>query len=609
MDQAWPESTRDNLRFLCSEVDSQYGWLQAFVSAPTAAMARKQLERQGYAENLSQRIEQACPEARNHKRSHARARFQQSLVEVASGLARLSELARSCLEQLIRVDDVQLVDDVVLVKSLRRVRRGILRSEMSLENGSLSLALKLARSREKLKRDSEGRIRALTGQLKKKRAPAEDLTHLLFVAREISQMGEVLGQLGEAVISATLGQSLNFERYASLTHLVNELGDGSQTAGEMRVDTLAETRSGSRISGIASEKPIERAVEKVSDKGKSANDKQKGSKNKASESKGSKSKDRKTDASKSKGSKSRDRKPTGDLPLTSPEYLAIFKDGLGRKVEEERQGVERWHDIYPGIAPRILSHHQQGDSAALLIEHLPGMTLEHLLINESSRLNRTAQQALVETLHSVWTTTRRDKPVTARHMRQLLKRLSDVYQIHPEFRHCGSSLCGCEMPSLEALIEQVAGLERSLEAPFAVYIHGDFNVDNILFDPAKQSIRFIDLHRSAYQDYVQDVSVHMVSHYRLQLTDAALRARILALALSFGQQMRRFAHEQGDTTFEWRLALGLARSFTTSTRFILDAGLAGRMFNRARFILEHVLGADPERPADYRIPLEELFVD
>ncbi|MDO6671675.1 aminoglycoside phosphotransferase family protein [Cobetia amphilecti] len=616
MDQAWPESTRDNLRFLCSEVDSQYGWLQAFVSAPTAAMARKLLERKGYAENLCQRIEQACPEARNQKRSHARARFQQSLVEVASGLARLSELARSCLEQLIRVDDIQLVDDVVLVKSLRRVRRGILRSEMSLENGSLSLALKLARSREKLKRDSEGRIRALTGQLKKKRAPAEDLTHLLFVAREISQMGEVLGQLGEAVISATLGQSLNFERYASLTHLVNELGDGSQTAGEMRVDTLAETRSGSRISGIASEKPNARAVEKVSDKGndkgRPANDKQKGSKageSGGSKQKGSKSKDRKTDASKSKGSKSRDRKPTGDLPLTSPEYLAIFKDGLGRKVEEERQGVERWHDIYPGIAPRILSHHQQGDSAALLIEHLPGMTLEHLLINESSRLNRTAQQVLVETLHSVWTTTRRDKPVTAGHMRQLLKRLSDVYQIHPEFRHCGASLCGREMPSLEALIEQAAGLERSLEAPFAVYIHGDFNVDNILFDPAKQSIRFIDLHRSAYQDYVQDVSVHMVSHYRLQLTDAALRARILALALSFGQQMRRFAHEQRDTTFEWRLALGLARSFATSTRFILDAGLAGRMFNRARFILEHVLGADPERPADYRIPLEELFVD
>ncbi|MCO7231504.1 MULTISPECIES: aminoglycoside phosphotransferase family protein [unclassified Cobetia] len=590
MDQAWPESTRDNLRFLCSEVDSQYGWLQAFVSAPTAAMARKLLERQGYAENLCQRIEQACPEARNHKRSHARARFQQSLVEVASGLARLSELARSCLEQLIRVDDVQLVDDVVLVKSLRRVRRGILRSEMSLENGSLSLALKLARSREKLKRDSEGRIRALTGQLKKKRAPAEDLTHLLFVAREISQMGEVLGQLGEAVISATLGQSLNFERYASLTHLVNELGDGHQTAGEMRVDTLAETRSGSRISGIASEK----GSDKGDAKSKPANHKQKRSKQKG----------RKTKASKSKDSKS-----TGDLPLTSPEYLAIFKDGLGRKVEEERQGVERWHDIYPGIAPRILSHHQQGDSAALLIEHLPGMTLEHLLINESSRLNRTAQQALVSTLHSVWTTTRRDKPVTAGHMRQLLKRLSDVYQIHPEFRHCGASLCGREMPSLEALIEQAAELERSLEAPFAVYIHGDFNVDNILFDPAKQSIRFIDLHRSAYQDYVQDVSVHMVSHYRLQLTDAALRARILALALSFGQQMRRFAHEQGDTTFEWRLALGLARSFATSTRFILDAGLAGRMFNRARFILEHVLGADPERPADYRIPLEELFVD
>ncbi|MDL2191868.1 aminoglycoside phosphotransferase family protein [Cobetia sp. LC6] len=598
MDQAWPESTRDNLRFLCSEVDSQYGWLQAFVSAPTAAMARKLLERQGYAENLCQRIEQACPEARSCKRSHARARFQQSLVEVASGLARLSELARSCLEQLIRVDDVQLVDDVVLVKSLRRVRRGILRSEMSLENGSLSLALKLARSREKLKRDSEGRIRALTGQLKKKRAPAEDLTHLLFVAREISQMGEVLGQLGEAVISATLGQSLNFERYASLTHLVNELGDGDQMADEMRVDTLAETRSGSRISGIVSDKLSEGAVEKVDEKGKTkgepANDKQKASKSKGG---------------KTKTSKPKARKPTGDLSLSSPEYLAIFKDGLERKVEEERRGVERWHDIYPGIAPRILSHHQQGGSAALLIEHLPGMTLEHLLINESSCLNRTAQQALVETLRSVWSTTRRAEPVVAGYMGQLSKRLPDVYQIHPEFRHCGASLCGRKLASLEDLIAQATVLEGSLPAPFSVHIHGDFNVDNILFDPSQQSIRFIDLHRSAYQDYVQDVSVHMVSHYRLQLTDAALRARILALALSFGQQMRRLAHEQGDTTFEWRLALGLVRSFATSTRFILDAGLAGRMFNRARFILEHVLDADPERPADYRIPLEELFVD
>ncbi|WP_158773562.1 phosphotransferase [Cobetia sp. L2A1] len=591
MNQAWPESTRDNLRFLCSEVDNQFACLQAFVSTPTAALARKLLDRQGYAQNLCLRIEQACPDARTHKRSQARARFQQSLVDVASGLARLSELARGCLEQLIRIDDSQLIDDVVLIKSLRRVRRGILRSEMSLENGSLSLSLKLARSRDKLKRDSETRIAGLTGQLKKKRAPAEDLTHLLFVAREIEQMGEVLGQLGEAVISAALGQSLNFERYASLTHLVNELGSGSPNTADMHVETLAETRSGSRISGIAASGSSRAALGHDSHGATDAD-----------------THDGQSAASNDKSSVRKEGK--GSRSASSPsEYLAIFKDGLERKVEEERVGVERWHDIYPGIAPRILSHHQQGDSAALLIEHLPGMTIEHILINEDAALNRQAQTVLVETLFDVWGVTRQNTPVHAAHMRQLLKRLADVYQIHPEFKECGVSLCGRPQASLEQLVEQATRVETTLQAPFSVYIHGDFNVDNILYDPVAQRIRFIDLHRSAYMDYVQDVAVFMVSHYRLQLTDDVLRARILSMALRFAHKARRFAEMQEDATFEPRLALGLARSFATSTRFILDAGLAGRMFMRARFILEHLLAADLSRPADYRLPLEELFVD
>ena len=57
----------------------------------------------------------------------------------------------------------------------------------------------------------------------------------------------------------------------------------------------------------------------------------------------------------------------------------------------------------------------------------------------------------------------------------------------------------------------------------------------MIYDPLDKKVRFIDLHRSRYQDYVQDVSVFMVSNYRLQVLDAGTRARIADVA-SDGEQ-------------------------------------------------------------------------
>ena len=150
--------------------------------------------------------------------------------------------------------------------------------------------------------------------------------------------------------------------------------------------------------------------------------------------------------------------------------------------------------------------------------------------------------------------------------------------------------------------------EERLQPPFSVYIHGDFNLDNIIYDPLEKKINFIDLHRSRYMDYVQDVSVFMVSNYRLQILDAPLRRRILGVAQDFYGFARRFARKAGDDSFELRLALGLARSFATSTRFILDQTLARAMFLRARYLIELVLAANPKRPERFRIPIEEIFV-
>ena len=54
-------------------------------------------------------------------------------------------------------------------------------------------------------------------------------------------------------------------------------------------------------------------------------------------------------------------------------------------------------------------------------------------------------------------------------------------------------------------------------------------------------------------------------------------------------------------------ALALARSFASSTRFILDASLADGMFLRARYLLEQVNTLNEKGYRKYRVPVKALF--
>jgi len=260
------------------------------------------------------------------------------------------------------------------------------------------------------------------------------------------------------------------------------------------------------------------------------------------------------------------------------------------------------------LAPRILSYKKRGQSASLLIEHLAGLTFEQILLHEPQALVKQTLNQLGKTLGSIWKETRSDTPVSADFMRQLSRRLDEVYAIHPEFRQASSTICGYAVPSFDELLLRASDYESRVTAPFSVYIHGDFNVDNIIYDPLEKKINYIDLHRSRYMDYVQDVSVFMVSNYRLQVLDKQLRKRIVAVIRDFYRIARAFSRKTGDGTFELRLALGLARSFVTSTRFILDKSLARAMYLRARYLIEQVLATELKKAGAFRVPIKEIFI-
>jgi hypothetical protein len=71
---------------------------------------------------------------------------------------------------------------------------------------------------------------------------------------------------------------------------------------------------------------------------------------------------------------------------------------------------------------------------------------------------------------------------------------------------------------------------------------------------------------------------------------------------------RGYAKQAKDEGFEMRLALGLIRSFVTSTRFILDKSLSRAMFYRALYLMEQLLVANSKSKRRFKVPIEEIFI-
>ncbi|QDY70611.1 phosphotransferase [Qingshengfaniella alkalisoli] len=541
-----PRVVRENLQFLCAEIDGQLSGARSYFQDPDAGRAQKVILRAGYGDNLRARVQSASQRALSAKGATETSRLLlENMDMVARNLDLISRLARRSLIHAEKVNRTALLRPSVYPKIVKGVATCVADIMPAIASSDSKLALGIGQSKAQLDDFYDQMFRTYTRDMQKSHHTA-DLANALLAVNEIRRMGDALQSIGEAILSVNIGQSVRFERYFTLRSILSAT-DTSDDAPDL--EPLAETRSGSAIS----------AVQSKDEKGETLN--------------------------------------------------AVFKDGTLKKVREERAGVKSWNSIYPGLAPKILSYEKRGQSAALLIEHLPGQTFEQILLNESDARLQEAQKALSKTLRDIWKSTRTDEPAKMASMDQLAGRMKEVRRIHPDFDPVPVTVGAVELPDFDSLVVEAAKREKALPAPFSVHIHGDFNLDNVIYDHLGRKIRFIDLHRSRYMDYVQDVSVFMVSNYRLQIQDGPVRERIAQVVMDFHATATKFARSQKDQTFEYRLALGLARSFATSTRFTLERSHARRMFVRSRFLLERVLECPQGREGRFKLPIKELFSD
>ncbi len=515
----------DNFHFLVLETLRQLEDAHACLEAPSFERFKRAWDRDQYVDLLKARIERHCfttvrDAPSGSDRSLARL---MALNVVTANLERIADYAVNLCKQTLFLHSDRVPRGFRFSAMFRLIDEGLEGLEAALRNMDVDAALAIARSERDLDRMFKNGFVKINRRLKKGRDPEDQLT-MLFILRYLERMGDCLQNIGEAILSAAVGERFKLKQ---LERLEDHLASSGQESELDRLDleSFADTRSGNLTTAV---------------------------------------------------------RPGSSKPS------AVFKEGLFSKISRERDGLRRWAEFRPGLAPEILEFRRHEGRASMLVQYLPGRTLLAHFINSPEGSGRDGLRQLLKLLQEIWQETRVSEPARPRFMAQLKRRMAGVRRLHPTLARHGQCLGGYSVPSLGDLLLRLDSLDRTLAAPFSVLTHGDLNLDNVLYHPDASKLHLLDVHRSAQQDWLQDLSVLMVSLLRLPLGDQPSKdaaARRMAECLAVG---RDFAARQEDRSFESRLALGVARSCITSTRYIFDRELARQLFLKGLYLLERI---------------------
>ena len=537
-----PIALDENLRFLVLEVTKQLDQTLEFIKRPTQRRLEDIDSRDDYIDGLKGLIEEKSFSLLSSTVvDRKQANLIRSVNIIATNLERIADFAGNVAAQVKYFSDPAFINAYDYKSLFVEIDTGLKTILPALNTQDLSRAFRICHCEFSL----DAMYKTVFDRLLMELSQGErtgDLVTVIFIFRYLERMGDSLLNIGEAILFAAMGERLKIHQYQALHDSLAESGMNTPIS-EVEFESIWGTRSGCRIG-------------KVADKRSGGEENQR----------------------------------------------VIFKEGQAAKLRRESENIATWQKIMPGLPPRVFGFHQNGDSASILLEYLEGCTLQDIILTQDRDMMEDSLYLLTENLGQLWQETKRDQPSNAGHMRQLRRRLADVYRVHPDFRRPGQRIGGLTVATPEDMLRQAQELEPGLSCPFSVFIHGDFNVNNIIYDHQKERIHYLDLHRSAYSDYVQDVSVFLVSNFRLPVENPALRRRLNQVTADFLAFARGFAAQNQDELFEARLALGLVRSLITSTRFELNQRFAKQMFLRGLYLLEKLTSFGGEPWTRFKVP-------
>ncbi len=520
------ETIDENFKFLVMEVIQQLKDTRRVLVDRDEKKVSSVFSRDDYVDNLKSVIENKCYGVL------ASEDLQKSLINrlrglniATSNLERIADFAVNIVGQLKYLNDRETLAGFHPEPFFDLVDEALQRAIPAIVDVNMREALDLCRSEIRIDECYAQVFERIMSALRDGQAP-EDLVTSLFIFRYFERMGDALLNIGEAAIFAGAGEKIKISQFQALA---DSLEDVDIDIMDVEYEGIWETRSGGRIGKVHART---------------------------------------------------------DDPDTA--RWTIFKEGRADKVLEEKERLERWEALVPGLPPRVFSYQEHGKNASLLMEYLEGETLQQLILAGDHARLTDALGLILHTVDTIWRGTIDKTPTHPKFLRQLEKRISKVVKVHPEFARPTTAIGDARYPGLLEAIQECKFLDSELVAPYRVLIHGDFNTDNIIINPEQGQVHYIDLHRSKLFDSAQDVSVFVVSNFRMPVSDGVLRERLDAVSVRFFEFGREFAQRHEDTTFVARAAAGIARSMLTSTRFELSPDFARSMLLRGRYILANL---------------------
>jgi phosphate uptake regulator len=542
----------DNFQFLILEVVSHIRQTSTFLLAPEAELYEYIVSRDDYIDNLKNSIENSCfthiASATQNKLSTQAINTYRSIQTIAVNLERIADFCVNIVHQVQYLSDTDFLQTFDYQSMIREILIGMDEISGALKHKSLPQTLKICRTENTLDQMCKVRFERIMDELQQGPPRPGDYITIVFIIRYLERIGDSLLNIGEAILFAIIGEKIKIHQFQALQENLYNSGLATELS-EVDFKYIWGSRSGCRIGRIENK----------------------------------------------------------DTAQSSQE--SIFKEGACKKIRREKKCLERWQKIFPGLVPKIFSYYEdkEQDTASLLLELLPGCTVDETVLTTDMDTVRNTFFILREVLEEVWTQTRIQQRVQSRYIAQIYKRLETIWQVHPQFKRRAQSIGQTAVLSTRQLLQAGAEIEKQLAAPFSVFIHGDFNANNVVYSHAEQKIHFIDVHRSTHSDYVQDISVFLVSNFRIPVFDPVLRSRLNWMTGSMFEFARDFARSQGDVSFEARLALALARSFYTSIRFELKTDFAKSMFLRSHYLLDRLVRHSGQNWNDFVLPTEVLY--
>jgi phosphate uptake regulator len=558
------EGLKENYAFIILETINQVNSTYAFTKRPSSTLHDKISSRDDRIDNLKIVIENECFSAIYAQPDNkAQRKLVRSIHTSAVNLERIADFCVNIVKQMQYLSSPEVFhafDSDSMFEKIRETLSTV--HDLGTEGDSdrkhdrgldrdLDRILDVCRAEDELDQMYKDNFVRILDELDDGKNARDQVT-VLFIFRYLERIGDALLNIGEALMFPIIGERIKIGQFQALQRSLDQSGyTGDMT--DIKFKSIWGGRSGARIGRVV---------------------------------------------------------PKSSMPGTAPGTTAgspresLFKEGILQKIRKEKDNIERWGEVAPGLGPKIFSYTEQDGKASLLVEFLAGHTLDELIADKNPGLVLRAVDDLIASMAEVWS--KKGEGAPSHFIEQLESRLDAVLGVHPDF-HRGAGTIGREaVLSDSELFARCRKIEETLPAPFTVFIHGDFNLSNIVYNDALGRVRFIDLYRSREADYLQDVSVFLISNFRLPLFEAKHRQLLWEIIYRFYSFARSYAAKQGDVCFESRLTLGLMRSLITSTRFELNQEFARDMYLRGLYLGDKLIRHEGKPWEEFQLPLKAL---